>query len=224
MGGSLPTRDPRAQRPARDVETDEHDRLYVQNAFATLSPTRDLVRWGGWAGLHAGGAGLALLAGALLMMILALFTIGEAGGGASYYGQTPLSGTPFEVLWPIVLALPVLPYYGLVGIVAALLRRAGNRWRRAIDRYHDPVSPLLDFAGFWVATSLLMLAMLIALNLIGRESSYIGIFVLVFSAGGLFSRPLYLIWRSQYLWFIRRHGRAPFDEIVAHLVRQTAKG
>ncbi len=209
------------ERRERGFEADERDRLYVRNAFATLSPTRELLRWGAWAGLHAGGAALALLAGMLLVLILALLAIGEAGGpGTTYYGPTPLVGTPFEILWPIVLALPVVPYYAVVGSAAALARRAGNRRRRALDHYFDPPSPLLDFLVFWLATMALVLVLAFGLALVGSDTSIVGLLILTWSAGGLLGRPLYLVWRAQYLRFIREHGSASLDDIIARIRAQ----
>lgn len=211
----------RPDRELRGFEADEHDRLYVRNAFATLSPTRELIRWGAWAGLHAGSAALALLAGALLLLILALLAIGEAGGpGTTYYGPTPLVGTPFEILWPIVLALPVVPFYVVVGIAAALARRAGNRWRRALDRYFELPSPLLDFLVFWLATMILAIMLAFGLALVGPDTSLVGLLILTWSVGGVLGRPLYLVWRAQYLRFIREHGSASLDEIIARIRAQ----
>jgi hypothetical protein len=203
----------------RGPEAKARDVAYVQNAYATLSRTRELVWCGARAGVRAGAALVAVFAILLVAVNLAAQSL-DGGQFATIYGNTPLVGTSFEPLWPLLLALPMLPFFAVVGAVAALLRRVGNHWRRALHAYFTPVNPLLDQVFFWLMTSALIAWITYALGLVGLGTDVLGMLFLVAGAGGLISWPVFQLWRKWYLELIRSAGSASIDEIRAYIRRQ----
>jgi hypothetical protein len=205
----------------RGPEAEARHLAYVQNAYATLSPTREIVRYGARAGLQVGAAVLAVETALLIAIIAAALSVSTPGGaGGTLYGQTPLAGTFLEPLWPVVVTLPVLPVFALIGAVAALMRRVGNRRRRALDKYFNPVSPRLDFVAFWLLiTSILMWAAYV-LGLMSTQTDPTGLLTLALCAAGLIAWPCHRLWLLWYLPLIHARGSASMDEIRARIQRQ----
>lgn len=199
-------------------EAEARSRAYVQNAFATLSPTRELLWYGMQAGVQVGAALLAVETALLIAIIAAAVSLGQGLG--NLYGPTPLSGTFFEPLWPIVLSLPILPIFGLIGALAALARRAGNRWRGALDSFFSPVAPRLDMVAIWVALFLLMLLGTAVTGILTAQPDPTGVLLMIFSASGIIAWPSHWLWTMLYLPLIRARGSASLDEIQARIQRQ----
>lgn len=203
----------------RGPEAEARHQAYIQNAYATLSPARELCWYGARAGLQVGAAVLAVEAALLLAIIAAAFSV-ERGTFATLYGPTPLAGTFFEPLWPVVASLPVLPAFTIIGAAAALMRRVGSRWRRALDTYFNPTSPRLDFATFWLLITALLTWAAYALGLTGTQTDPTGLLTLALCAAGLIAWPCHHLWLAWYLPLIRTHGSASFAEIQARIQRQ----
>jgi hypothetical protein len=203
----------------RGVEADERDRRFVQEAFATLSPARDLLVAGALAGLQAGATFVAIASVVLLLLIGANLSI-ASGSNVGVFGDTPLVGTIFEPLWPVVVATGAIPFFAAVGAVSALMRRLNLRLRHALDHYFEPIRPILDLLTFWLLTAVLIHWSLGALGLTGPASDTLGVAVLAASIGGIIAWPLYSVWERQYLAQIRRRGSASLDEIKALIYRQ----
>jgi hypothetical protein len=203
----------------RGPEAEARHLAYIQNAYATLSPARELMWYGARAGLQVGAAALAVETALLIAIIAAAFSV-DQGSSATLYGQTPLAGTFFEPLWPVALSLPALPMFAVIGAVAALMRRVGNRWRRALDRYFNPLSPRLDFVTFWILISALLSWGLYAAGLLGAQADPTGLLTLALCAAGLIAWPCHRLWLLWYLPLIRARGAASIDEIRARIQRQ----
>ncbi len=208
-------------------EANARDLLYVQNAFATLSAPRQLLWYGARAGLQAGSTFVAVFGIVMVAIMAAAYSV-DQGQFATLYGDTPLVGTVLEPLWPLLLSMVAIPFYGVVGAAAALALGAENRWRRALHHYFEPIRPRLDQATFVGGTAALLVYALAALGVIGPESDPFGLFVLIGGAGGLIGLPVHAVWRTCYLRLIRERGTASLDEISAHIRRQseptTARG
>ncbi|MFL5801425.1 MAG: hypothetical protein ACJ8CR_06745 [Roseiflexaceae bacterium] len=205
----------------RGSEAGARHLAYIQNAYATLSPTHEIVWCGAWAGVQVGAAVLAIETALLIAIIGAALSVDRGQHTfATLYGQTPLARTFFEPLWPVVLSLPALPFFGGVGALAALMRRAGNRWRRALDRYFSPLSPMLDLATFWILVSALLIWGSYAAGLLGTQADPTGLLTLALCAGGIIAWPSHRLWLLWYLPLIRARGSASIDEIRARIRRQ----
>ena len=204
----------------RGPEAEARHQAYIQNAYATLSPTRELMWYGARAGLLVGGAALAIETAILIGIIGAAMTVDRQHTFATLYGQTPLVGTFFEPLWPVVLSLPALPAFATIGTLAALMRRLGSRRRRSLDTYFNPTSPCLDFMTFWLLITALLCLGLGAAGLLGAQADPTGLLLLAFCAAGLIAWPCHRLWLLWYLPAMRAHGSASMDEIRAHIQRQ----
>jgi hypothetical protein len=139
---------------------------------------------------------------------------------ATLYGQTPLAGTFFEPLWPVLASSPALLFFAAVGALAALMRREGNKWRRALDRYFNPLSPRLDFVTFWFLITALLSCGLYAAGLLGAQADPTGLLTLALCAGGLIAWPSHHLWLAWYLPLIQSRGSASLDDIKARIQRQ----
>lgn len=203
----------------RGPEAEARHQAYIQNAYATLSPARELAWYGARAGLQVGAAALAIETALLIAIIAAALSV-EPGNFATLYGPTPLAGTFFEPLWPVVASLPLLPIFTLIGAAAALMRRLGSRWRRALDSYFNPVSPWLDFVTFWLSITGLLMWGAYGLGFIGAQPDPTGLLTLAMCAAGLIAWPCHRLWLLWYLPLIRAHGSASLDEIRAGIQRQ----
>jgi hypothetical protein len=199
----------------RGTEAEARHLAYVQNAYATLSPIREIMRYGARAGLQVGATMLAIETTLLIAIIAAALSVDQSQHQtfATLYGQTPLAGTFFEPLWPVVLSLPALPFFGAVGALAAYMRRVGILWRRVLDRYFNPVSPLLDFVTFWFLVSAVLVWGLYAAGLFATQPDPTGLLTLALSAGGIIAWPGHHFWLQWYLLLIHAHGSASMDEI-----------
>jgi hypothetical protein len=205
----------------RGPEAEARHRAYVQNAYATLSPAHEIAWYGARAGLQVGAAALAVETAILIAIFAAALSVAQGQQRfVSLYGPTPLAGTFFEPLWPVVVTLPALPFFGGVGALAALLRRAGNLQRRAMDRYFNPVSPRLDFVTFWVLISVALMWAMYALGLTSAQSDPTGLMTLAMCAGGLIAWPSQRLWLLWYLPLIEARGSASMDEIRARIRQQ----
>jgi hypothetical protein len=205
----------------RGPEAEARHQAYLQNAYATLSRTRELCWYGARAGLQVGAALLALETALLIAIIAAALSVDRGQPmPINLYGPTPLAGTFFEPLWPVVAALPALPAFALIGAVAALMRRLGNRWRRALDTYFNPLSPRLDFATFWLLITCLLMWAAYALGLTSSQTDPTGLLTLALCAAGLIAWPCHRLWLLWYLPSIHAHGSASMDEIRARIQRQ----
>lgn len=209
----------RFEERERGPEAEARHLAYIQNAYATLSPARELVWYGARAGLQVGAAALAVETTLLMAIIGAAFML-EQDRSMSLYGQTPLAGTFLEPLWPIVLSLPMLPIFAVIGATAALMRRAGNRWRRALDSYFNPVFALLDFASFWLLSAAMLMWGAYVLGLASDQTDPTGLLTLALCAGGLIGWPCHWLWLLWYLPLIHACGSASMDEILARIQRQ----
>lgn len=203
----------------RGPEAEARHQAYIQNAYATLAPARELIWYGARAGLQVGVALLATETAVLLAILAAAFSV-ERDTVATLYGATPLAGTFFEPLWPVLLSLPAVPVCAAIGVVAALARRAGNRWRRALDHYFSPVMPLLDLATFWLLGSAALMWAIYALGLAGDQRDPSGLLTLAFCAGGVIAWPCHWLWLLCYLPLIRARGSASMEAIQACIQRQ----
>src|SRR4029079_16700345 len=142
----------------------------------------------------------------LLIAIIGAALLVDQDRAASLYGQTPLAGTFFEPLWPIVISLPVAPIFAIIGAAAALMRRLGNRWRRVLDRYFNLVLPLLDLATFWLLITAMLMWGAYALGLTNAQTDPTGLLTLALCAGGLIAWPSHWLWQLWYLPLIRAGG------------------
>jgi hypothetical protein len=203
----------------RGDEAQARDRLYKQNAYAALSPTRQLLWYGLLAGLQVGAAALAIETAALIALLAAALSVGQIGF-ANIYGLTPVSGTVFEPLWPVILSLPALPCFGLIGAIAALARRAGIRRRRILDRYFSPVTPRLDLAAFWALIFALLTIGAFATGVLTSQADPTGVLTLALCASGLIAWPSQRLWQLLYLPSIMAHGSASAEAIAARIKRQ----
>lgn len=205
----------------RGPEAEARHRAYVQNAYATLSRTRELCWYGARAGLQVGAAVLAIETALLIAIIAAALSVAEGQHTfTTLYGPTPLAGTFFEPLWPVVVTLPVLPTFAVIGAVAALMRRLGNRWRRALDLYFNPTSPRLDFATYWLLITSLLMWAAYALGLTSSQTDPTGLLTLALCAAGLIAWPCHRLWLLWYLPLMQAHGSASMDAIRARIQRQ----
>lgn len=205
----------------RGPEAEARHQAYIQNAYAQLSRPRELCWYGARAGLQVGAAVLAVLTALLIAIIGASMTVSQNQPGAGgLYGPTPLAGTFLEPLWPVVVALPTLPAFALIGAAAALTRRVGLRWRRALHTYFNPTAPRLDFAVFWLLITILLMWGAYAIELAGPATDPSGLLTLAICAGGLIAWPSHRLWLAWYLPLIRARGSASIDEIQAHIQRQ----
>lgn len=199
------------------VEADARDRAYVQNAYATLSTTRELVMCGAWAGFQTGLVFLAVVA--IVLVALAAFA------QVMYMGSFAREAPPFVdgvagILRPMLVLLPTVVFFALNGAVAALMRRSGNRRRHALDHYFEPVRPLLDMLAFWLLTAVVVTGAVYALNLADAETDIIGLLFMTLTIAGGISWPCFIFWQKRYLPLIRRYGSASFQEIYNRIQRQ----
>lgn len=203
----------------RSVEAEARHRAYVQNAYATLSSQRELALRGAQAGLQVGATLLAIETALLIAIIAAAVSVNDGTFG-TLYGQTPVSGTFFEPLWPILLSLPALPAFAVIGALAALLRRVGSIRRRVLDKYFNPTPPRFDLLTFWLATIALLIASAFAANLFSSAVDPTGLLTLIICASGLLAWPSHKLWLSWYLPLIEKHGSASLATIQAGIQQQ----
>lgn len=203
----------------RDAEAAERDQRYKQNAFAALSPTPELLWHGALAGFQVGAALLAVETALLIAILGAAASVGQRNF-MNLYGSTPLSGTVLEPLWPVALSLPLLLFFGLVGAVAALARRAGILWLGLLDRYYESRSPRLDLITFWGFTFALMVLLAQLAGVLSAQPDPTGVLTLVFCASGLIAWPGHELWLRFYLPAIRARGSASIDAITERIHRQ----
>lgn len=204
----------------RGFEADARDRLYIQNAFATLSSPREVMWYGAKAGFQAGACAVAAIAVLLVAIMVAAIPIDGNQQFATLYGPTPVVGTILEPLWPLLLALVLMPLYAVVGAVGGLLRRAENRRRRALHHYFEPVRPQWDRLMFLAVTCVLVLWGIRTLQLTSSEADVIGLAMIVAAVSCLFAWPIHLAWLAWYLPLIRSYGSASLVDIVADIHRQ----
>ena len=203
----------------RGPEAAARHQAYVQNAYATLSPRRELFVRGLQAGLQVGAAALAVETAVLMAIIIAAITVSDGSFG-SLYGATPVSGTFFEPLWPVMLSLPILPAFGLIGGLAALLRRVGNNRRRVLFKYFNPISPRLDFITFWLAVLGLLIAGACAIGAFSANIDPTGVLTLALCASGLLAWPCHRLWLFWYFPLIEKYSSVPIGKIRAIIERQ----
>src|SRR5437763_152197 len=82
--------------------------------------------------------------------------------------------------------------------LAALMRRVGNRWRRALDRYFNPVSSVLDFLTFWFLVSALLIWGLYAVGLFDTQTDSTGLLTLALCISGIIAWPGHHFWLQWY--------------------------
>lgn len=203
----------------RGPEAEARHLAYVQNAYATLSTTSELLARGAQAGLQVGAALLAIETAILIAIIAAAFSVNE-GGFANLYGPTPLSGTFLEPLWPILLSLPVLPAFVVIGAIAALMRRAGSRKRRVLYKYFSPASPRFDFVTFCISVFGLLILGAWAWGLFSTGIDPTGVITIALCFSGLLAWVSHKMWLFWYLPLIHKHGSASMDEIRELIARQ----
>jgi hypothetical protein len=202
----------------RGEEAEARSRAYMQNAFATLSPTRELLWYGAQAGLQVGAALLAVETAILIALVAAAVSLGQPMG--NLYGPTPLSGTFFEPLWPIAVSLPIIPLFSAIGAVAALARRWGSRRRRSLDHFFSPASPREDLYAIWGCLFVVMMLGSAALGFLTAQGDPSGMLLMAFCASGLLAWPSHWLWTQLYLPLIRARGSASLEEIKARIERQ----
>ncbi len=203
----------------RGGEASDRDQFYVQQAFATLSHPRQVLWYGARAGFFAGVWFIAVVAMVMVAVMAAALSVDE-GNFATLYGQTPLVGTAFEPLWPLLVILPGILFFTCVGAAAATLMRVENFARHALNHYFEPVRPLSDLLAFWLLTGALVFWAVQALGLTGPETDTIGLIVLTAAIGGIVAWPLHGVWQRRYLLLIRQYGSASMDDILANIRRQ----
>lgn len=203
----------------RGSEADVRHQLYVQNAYAALSKTRQIVRCGALAGLHAGAVLVAVFGVALFVMMLAWETV-DRRQSATLYGNTPLVGTIFEPLWPLILSLGALPFCAMVGLIAALVLREELQRLRLLDHYFEPVRTRFDLVTFIVLATMLMFWGTHALGLRGAQTDLLGLLILCGAVGSLIAWPVHSVWQKWYLRMIRNSGSASLHEITDLIRRQ----
>ena len=199
------------------VEAGARDRAYVQNAYATLSTTREIVMCGAWAGFQTGLVFLAVVA--IVLVALAAFA------QALYMGSFAREAPPFVdalagILRPLLFLLPTVFFFALNGAVAALMRRLGSRRRQALDHYFEPVRPLLDMLSFWLLTALVVTGAVYVLDLVDSDVEMVGLLFITFTTAAGISWPCFVFWQQRYLPLIRRYGSASFQEIFSRIQRQ----
>jgi hypothetical protein len=218
-GGARDTKGFEFEMRERGAEASARDQFYVQQAFATLSHSRQVVWYGARAGFYAGSWFIAVVAMVMVVVVAAALSVDE-GNFATLYGQTPLVGTIFEPLWPLLVLLPTILFFSIVGAVAAMLMRIENIQRHSLNHYFEPVRTLSDLLTFWLLTGALVFWAIQALGLTGPETDTIGLFVLTGAIGGIIAWPLHGLWLRRYLLLIREYGSASIDEILADIRRQ----
>lgn len=198
------------------LEAEARHIAYVKNAYATLSPTPELLLRGAQAGVLVG----AML---LILEIVLLFVVITPklppGGYSELYGPTPLHGTFLEPVWPILVSLPGLLLFAIIGALAALARRADRLWRRSLDNYFLPVVPFLDFVTFWLS---LLLSLAVAMWAFDYFTRFDPIFMFIFAIGasGLLAYLCHVLWSKLYLSLIQKHSSISLDTIRAIIKRQ----
>lgn len=205
----------------RGPEAEARHQLYVSRAYATLAPTRELLWCGARAGLQVGAAVLAIETGLLIAVLAAALSI-DTGEYTflTLYGQTPLAGTVFEPLWPILLSTPALLFFSVIGALAALMLRLGCQRRRLLDRYFNPVSPQLDFATFWVLITVLLMLAAYLFGFLTAQSDPTGILIIALATGGLLAVMCHRLWLLWYLPLIQARGSVSMDAIKARIQPQ----
>lgn len=193
-----------------DAEALARHRAYYDAAFATLTPTRHLVLWGGVGGLLTG---LVLSAG--LAIFLALLVNFEV----IVLGVAPMSwGPPTDPAWigllrPAIGSLVLLPWFGLAGIVGALLRRWGHQRRDALAHYFSPEPPRADAVAFWFFIVAALWGGFWLAGLLSAVDDALGIVLYMFGAGGALAWPLYPIWVRLYLILLTRYSPVTLAQI-----------
>ena len=199
------------------LEADARDRAYVQNAYATLSTTREILMCGAWAGFQTGLVFLAVVA----IVLVALAAFAQVMYMGSFAREAPPVVDAFAgILRPLLVLLPTVLFFALNGAVAALMRRLGNLRRHALDHYFEPVRPLLDMLTFWLLTAVLVTGAVYGLNLANAETDLVGLLFITFTTAGGISWPCFVFWQQRYLPLIRRYGSASFQEIFNRIQRQ----
>jgi hypothetical protein len=198
------------------LEAEARHIAYIKNAYATLSPTPELLLRGAQAGLLV--SVVLLLLEALLLFVF-IVPKPPAGGFGELYGPTPLDTTFLEPVWPILLSLPALPLFTIIGALAALARRTDRHWRRALDNYFIPVAPFLDFFTFWLSILFLLVAALWAADYF---TEFDPIFMVIFtiSLSGLVAYLSHLLWAKLYLSLLQKHSSVSLDQIRAIIKQQ----
>lgn len=201
------------------LEAEARHSAYIKNAYATLSPTSELLLRGGQAGLLVGSV---LLGFETILLFVFVAPKLPAGGFGALYGPTLLDGTFLEPLWPIFLSLPFLPLYAIIGALAALARRTDRQVRRALENYFLPVAPYLDFLTFWLSMLLVLVA---AMWLFDYFTKFDPIFMLIMAtgAGGLLAYLSHLLWSRLYLSLLQKHSSVSLDQIRAIIKPQLSR-
>jgi hypothetical protein len=193
---------------------------YIQNAFATLAPTQELIRYGALVGFRVGMTVLIVETALLLAIVVASVTLVDSPPFETLYGYTPLVGTFLEPLWPVLVSLPLLLLFTALGAGAALLRRLGNQQRRALDRFFNPVSPRWDSLLFHGVIAALITLGLYLWGIPIFQGDPTGIMLVIASASALIAWPTHWLWLFWYLPLIRARGSVSMDEVRERIQRQ----